>query len=227
MAAPGREPLRVVPWWRVLAWCAVAATPVVGAVLRDVDDVSIPVVASSLLLGAGATLGLDDPAEVTVAPVPTARWRRRATRLAASVAALVATGVALVLTVAVAGASVGPDAGHLSALAAATMATSLAIAARIGTDGGHRPLGAAASAGALLGVLTVAALAQRVSWLPVPGSTEDTTRWWLLAAAAAAVAVPVFDDPARPPYRPRSGPGATSPSTPDAALAVTPKGEVP
>lgn len=221
MSAAGREPARVIAWGRVAGWSVVGVLPAAVAAARGVDDLSIPVTVTAIVLGAGVSLGLDDAAETTIAAVPTPRGIRRATRLV-RVALVLAAAAALTATVvAVSGGQVVLDLGHLVALAAATSAAALAIACRLPSDGGHRTIGGAGSAGALLGVLGVAVLSLRLTWLPMPGDVADTRRWWLVAAALAVAALPTFDDPARRPYR-RHGRRPETTSRPRMDLGVHP-----
>ncbi|MCU0270851.1 MAG: hypothetical protein MUF83_19705 [Acidimicrobiales bacterium] len=211
MSAPGCEPARVIAWARVAGWCVVGILPTTVATVRGADDLSIPVMVTTIVLGAGVCLGLDDAAEATVAAVPTPRWLRRATRLAHVALALVVAAVLTAMVAAVGGGEVLPDLGHLVALAATTSAAALAITCRLPSDGGHRTIGGAGSAGALLGVLAVAMLSLRLTWLPTPGDVGSTGRWWLLAAVLGLAALPTFDDPARRPYRYDHGPTSRRP----------------
>jgi hypothetical protein len=185
-----------VPWAPLLGWSLLAATPCVVALLRGAEDVTIGVALAALVLGASVASALDDPAQVTVASVPTPLSWRRLVRISWSLAPLLTTAAALATSVVATDALVTVDAGHLTALAAATALTSLAIAAHLPADAGFGAPGTAASGCALLAVLVSAMLSQRFTWAPMPGNVAHTGRWWLIAACAGLVALPVLRDPA-------------------------------
>lgn len=190
------EPARVVPWTAVAGWCLLGAAPVVVALARNVADLTIPTTAAALVLGAAAGTGLDDPAHATVAAVPVPLSERRLVRLGWVLVAVAATALVLATAIAARDARVEATALHLAALAVATGATSVAIAGRTSPDVAHGTPGVAGSGGALLCVVTLSALAQRVDWLPNPADSGHTGRWWLVAAAASLAALGSFRDPA-------------------------------
>ena len=190
------EPARVVPWAGVVGWCLLGAAPVVVALARGLEDLTIPTTAAALVLGAAAGTGLDDPAHATVAAVPVPLSRRRLVRLGWVLVAAAATALVLATAVAASDALVETTPLHLAALAVATGATSVAIAGRTSPDVAHGTQGVAGSGGALLCVVTLSALAQRVDWLPNPADGGHTGRWWLVAAGASLAALGSFRDPA-------------------------------
>jgi hypothetical protein len=177
-------------------WCLLAAAPVTIAALRGADDLTIGAALAALVLGAAVASALDDPAEVTIAAVPTPLSWRRSVRIGWALAPLIATTGALAALVTQTDGVVTVDGGHLAALAAAMASASLAITARLPKDAGFGAPGVGGSGGALLGVIVLAALSQRFDWVPMPGNVAHTGRWWLVAAAAGLPALGVLRDPA-------------------------------
>jgi hypothetical protein len=219
------ERVRPAPWPILLGWCVLAAAPLALAVVDDLDDVTMAAMASTVLLGAGSSVALDDRAEVLLAAMPVAVGWRRALRLAATLGALALTASVLVLALRVDGARVTTPSADLLAVAVASATLALAARVLVQDDPGVGSPGAAGAGAAVLTIACLAAAAGRVRWLPQIGDPASTGRWWLVAGLAALVAVATFDDPGRPRRVRRRRPALTPQRNRTPAVA-TPTGEV-
>lgn len=183
-----RPTARVAQPWLVLITVAIATAPLVAAVVRSPDDLTIPLVL--LCLTAGASLGwtVDDPASEMLVPLPIDGPFRLRLRLAvaAGLVGLVVTVAASVLEAV--GPGLPPDAPARLAETACAAAVAISIGL-IAVRTGNRAVGAGAVTAGLLVPAVVAALAVR--WpavLPTFVMSSVHHRWWWLAAAGGALA---------------------------------------
>lgn len=175
---------------------ALVVAPTGVVLLRGGHDHRHALVAAAVVAGAAVAFAVDDPAAETLAASPTPLAARRAVRLSAVLLG-VALLAALVVSIAVAGGSVG--AGDL-ARRGAELAAAAGLAAAAAGTADRRRLPSAAIGGAvagLLGVLLVSAFAYRHDALPALVASPVHARWWLLAGAGWAVAAWSWRDPAR------------------------------
>lgn len=175
---------------------ALAIAPTLVVVLQRGSDHTGALIAGSLVLGAMAGYSVDDPAEETVSASPTGLARRRLLRLSAIALGVAATALLLVV---VAGARAELTAADLGRRLAELVAASGLAAATAGTAQRRGVPGAAhgGAVTALIGVLLVAALAERFSELPSLMGDAHHERWWWVAIVGWAVGAWSSRDPMR------------------------------
>jgi len=183
----------------VAALAVLAALPAVIARLRGGHDFTMSLQAAAVVAGAGSGFAADDQAANVLASSPTPLLVRRVYR-AVGVVVLLAAGTGVALVAARTGtARALALAGPVAVLAAAA-GTASALASSGPPDGPTAP-GVTSAMGAMLGLVTASALAERWTWIPTLASTEFDRRWLLVGAAGALVALVRSRDPARRPPR--------------------------
>jgi hypothetical protein len=187
-----RPTARAVP--RVFyAVALVAVAPVFIGRVRDVHDYATTLLLSALLIGAASGFAVDDAAARTFESVPTVLRTRRILRFAV-VATVLSVAVLVVAVLAVSGNGMMPRVGDVIPFGVAAAALALGFASLCPPDAPSSP-GLVGTAGAVLSVITVAALSLRLRFLPSL-SPRDANRWFYVAAGALAVAWWQARDPA-------------------------------
>lgn len=183
---------RTVP--RAVGAVAVAAIiPTLVVAARGGSDFAGAVSAASLLAGAGAGFSVDDPAAATLASSPTRLAARRGLRASVVMAVLTASWLTALGVASAAGAAGSITVAGRELVATAAIAT--AVASRTRADAVGSP-GASATAGAILTMTTITALALRWPELPALGGGPTHHRWWWVTVAGLASTAWSARDPA-------------------------------
>lgn len=196
LGAAARPLGRAIPWAAVAGVVAVGWLPLAVTLARGGTEL-LAAVAFAAVVGSGVVaFAVDDDAiELTAAsPVPLAQ--RCGLRLAEVGAAAVAVGSLAVAAAVQRDPSVGAELPDRLAEAAAAAAIALAW----GSVAARRRLPSAGLGGSVAGTVSVAlvaALAQRVPWLPSIAGDRHHDRWWWLAAVGVGVAAWSWRDPVR------------------------------
>ena len=184
---------RTVPW-PVGVIATLLPVPAIIVAVTGGDDYTGALLAASLIAGAGAGYAFDDAAAATLAAAPVPLSTRRLLRATAVFVVLLGAWL-IALSVAGVGAPAGATLAFPVAELAATAAVSLALAGRAPTDA-PVSTGFGAAVGALLTMVVIGSLAQRLEFLPMLMAARHTERWWFIAAIALAAAGWWSRDPA-------------------------------
>lgn len=182
--------LRVVALRPILAGLAAALGLALGGFRSSFEQTL-----AAVLVAAGVSFALDDPAAPTLAASPSPLSWRRATRLALGLPVAVSAWVVVVVTADLLG-DVQPPVGlEVAAMTAVSLAAA-SVAIRRSTDG----MGGIAGPPAVL-LLALAPFALPARWDLYPVAIHQF-RWWMVTAGAVAIVLRCGRDPAasgRPP----------------------------
>lgn len=178
----------------VVAIALIAVIPPAIVAFRGGHDFTGALSAASLIAGAGAGYGMDDPAAPTLAPSPTPLITRRLLREMIVMVTMLAAWFVAQLIANLSGPA-GQSAGALLREFAASAAVACAVASFARNDTAVSP-GASATGAALMTVLTISAMAYRWPALPTLGDGPTSQRWWIVVGAGLVASAWASRDPA-------------------------------
>lgn len=177
-----------------VALAVLSFVPVAVVAVRGGDDFGIALSASAVIAGAGLGYAADDPAAPTLESSPTSLAARRTLRVVL-VAAMLGAAWAAAALIAQQRGTPPPDISASAAALFATAGISAAFAARARTDA-PVTVGANAVVVAVLGVVTISAVATRWPVLPTLADGSNPARWWWVTASGMVIACWSSRDPA-------------------------------